>query len=54
MLEKKNNALENFRSYEDEKSILEKQNLKKDYKDLINKSLNTISNAKDSLSKHTF
>lgn len=51
---KNNNLSKNFGSYEDEKSILEKQNIKEDYGDLINKSSDTRSYARDNLSKRTF
>lgn len=34
-----NNTSDNFRTYLDEKSILEEQNIEGDYKDLVGKSL---------------
>ena len=51
---KNENALENIRSHEDEKSILEKQDNEKDYRILGGKSLDTGSHAKDCLSGRTF
>lgn len=39
--------------YVDEKSILEKQDVEKDYRNLINKIQDTKSYAKDSLSERT-
>lgn len=49
-----NNAIENFGSQEDEKSILEEQKIEKDHKNLIGKSLNTESHAKNGLLRRTF
>lgn len=40
ILEKINNALENCRSYKNEKFILKEQNIKNNDRDLISKSLN--------------
>lgn len=48
-----NNALENFVPHKDKKSILEKQDIKKDYRDLIGKSSDTRSHARDDLSRCT-
>lgn len=53
ILEKNNNVLKNFGPYKDKKSILEKQKMEKDHKNLIGKSLDTKSYAKNSLLKHT-
>ena len=48
------NLSENFGSYKDKKSILEKQDIEGNYRDLIGKSLDTRRYARISLSKHTF
>lgn len=48
-MKKNNNILMNFVLYKNKKSILEKQNIKKDYKNWINKSLNTRIYIKNSL-----
>lgn len=48
-----NNTLENFELYEDEKSILEKQDIKRDLKNLVNKSSDTGSCTRDGLSERT-
>lgn len=47
-------ASENSWLYEDEESILEKQNIKRDYRDLVSKSLNTGSSARDGLLRRIF
>lgn len=47
------NISENFWLYKDEKSTLEKQNIKKNHKDLVGKSLDTKNYAKNGLSKRT-
>ncbi len=46
-----NNALETFEPYKDEKSILEKQNIERDYKNLVGKSSDIEICTKNSLSK---
>lgn len=51
MLRENDNALENFWLHEDEESILEEQNIKRDYRDLVSKSLNTGSRVRDGLSR---
>ena len=45
------NALQNFGPYEDKKSTLKKQNIERDHTNLVDKSLNNESHAKDSLSR---
>ena len=45
---KDENKSENVGPYKNEKSILEKQDIEGDYRNLHNKSLNTKSHAKDS------
>lgn len=45
-----NNALENFKSHEDEKLKLEGQNIERDYRNLIGKSSDIESHIKDNLS----
>lgn len=52
MLKKKNDILEIFGSYKDEKFILQKQDIEKDYTNLVGKSLNTRSYAKKSLLRY--
>lgn len=54
MPEKNNNTLKNFGPYKDEKSIIKKQEIGRDYRDLIGKNLDTKSHAKDSLTEYTF
>lgn len=49
MPRKDDNALKNFGVYEDKKSTLKKQDIKRDCKDLVGKSSNTESYAKDNL-----
>lgn len=50
---KKNNiVLDNLKPYEDEKFKLEAQDIEKNYRDLVSKSSDTRSYAKDSLLKH--
>lgn len=44
------NVWKNFMSYEDEKSILKEQNIEKNHKNLVEKSLDIRSYIKDSLS----
>ena len=41
MLEEDNNVADNFKSYEDEKSISKVQNIEKDHRDLVGKSSDT-------------
>ena len=53
MWEKDDNALEYLGPYKDKKYTRNKQYIKKDYKDLIRKSSDTKSRAKDSLSEYT-
>lgn len=50
---KDDNISKNFESHENKESILEKQNIKRDYRDLVSKFMDTESREKDSLSKHT-
>lgn len=50
MPEEDDNASNNFRLYKNKKSILEKQNIEDDPRDLVYKSLDTKSQAKDMLS----
>lgn len=50
---KNHNVSKNFELHENEKSILEKQNIKRDYRDLVSKFMDTESCEKNSLSKHT-
>lgn len=47
-----NNALDNFGPRKDEKFTLKEQNIEKDQKDSINKSLNTENHARNSLSEY--
>ena len=47
------NALENLGLYEDKKSILEMQDIEKDYRNFMSKSSNTGIYIKDNLSRHT-
>lgn len=49
MSKKGNNVLNNFSPYKNKKSILKKQNIEKNYKDLISESLDIRSYAKDNL-----
>lgn len=44
-----NNILRNFKPYKDEKSTLKKQDIKKDHKDLLEKSLDIKSHEKNGL-----
>ena len=53
MLEEDDNVLENFGPYEDEEFIMKKQEIEGDQRDLVGKSLDTRSRAKDGLSGHT-
>lgn len=53
LLGEDNNISEDFGLYEDEKFILKEQNIEKDHENLVDKSLNTRSCVKDSLSKYT-
>lgn len=46
-----NNILKNFEFYKDEKSILEKQDIKKDLKNLVDKNLDTRNYTRDGLSE---
>lgn len=48
-----NKVLQYFGPYENKKYILDKQDIKGDYKDLIGKSLNTGSRVRNSLSGRT-
>lgn len=52
--EKYNTLLKYFRLYKDEKYTLNKQNIEKDYRNLICKSLDIKSCIKNNLSKHIF
>lgn len=54
MLEEDNDALENFRSHENEKFTLKEQEIEKNHRNLISKSLDTKNQARDGLSRHTF
>lgn len=53
MPKKDDDISENFRSYEDEESIIKKQEMEEDHGDSVNKTLNTKSHAKDTLLGHT-
>lgn len=53
ILGENNNSLDNFRSYENEDSTLEEQNIKKDNRNLVDKGLDTRSYARNSLSRFT-
>lgn len=53
MLEKNNNASDNFKLYEDEESITKEQDIERDYKDLVSKNSDTRSCVRDNLSRHT-
>lgn len=53
MLEKDDNASKNFVSYQNEKFILKEKNIDEDDRNLINKSLNTKSRAKNSMLRCT-
>lgn len=50
---KNDNLSENFWHHEDEKSILKEQNIKGDYRNLVDKSSDTRSDIRDGLSGHT-
>lgn len=50
---KDNNVSDNFGPYEDKKSILEKYDIQGNYKNLVDKNLNTKSCIKNGLSKYT-
>lgn len=54
MLRKNNYELKNFKLHKDENYILKEQNIKKNYKNLVNKSLNIRSYARDGFLKYTF
>ena len=49
-----NDVTENFRLYENEESKLKKQEMERDQRDLVGKSLDTRSNARDGLSELSF
>lgn len=49
MLGEDNDVSENFKLHKDEKFILEEQNIERDYRDMVNKSSNTRSRAKNGL-----
>lgn len=53
MPRKDNDISENFESYKNKEYISEKQNIEKDYRDLIDKSLNTGSHTRDGLLRRT-
>ena len=53
MLGEDNDASKNFGPYEDKKSTLEKQKIEKDHRDLVGKSSDTGSYARDGLPGHT-
>ena len=53
MPRKDDNALENLGPHKDEKFILKKQVMEEDQRDLIGKSLDTESRARDGLSGYT-
>ncbi len=53
ILGKDDNALGNFVPYEDEKSTLEEQDIERDHRNLIGKSSDTESRARDGLSRRT-
>lgn len=53
MLGKDNNTSDNFGNYKDEESILKVQDIEGDHRDLVGKSLDIQSCARDSLSKRT-
>lgn len=53
MSEKDNNVSKTFGFYKDNESTLKKRNIEKDYKNLVDKSLNDKSYVKDCLSKCT-
>lgn len=50
---KNDNTLDNFRFYEDKKSILEAQDTKRDYRDLVDENSDTRNRTKNSLSGYT-
>lgn len=54
MLGKNNHALGNFAFYKDDKSILKKQNIERNDKNLVNKNLDAQSYIRDSLLEHIF
>lgn len=49
-----NNVPDNFRPYKDKESTLEMQHIERDYRNLVDKSLDIRSCVKNSLSGHTF
>lgn len=53
ILRKDNNVIEIFWPYKDKKSTLKKQNIKKDHRNLMDKSLNIKNYIKDGLSGYT-
>lgn len=50
---KNDNTLDNFRFYEDKKSILEVQDIKRDYRDLVDENSDTRNRTKNGLSERT-
>ena len=53
ILGKVNNTLAHFRPYENEKFILEKQDIKGNYRNLVDESLDIKIHAKNCLSRYT-
>lgn len=51
---KNDNALEKLGPYEDNKSTLKEQNIERDHRNLMNKTLDSANQAKDGLLKRTF
>ncbi len=51
--EEDDNVLRNFRSHKDKKSISEKQDIERDYRNLVSESSDTRSHPKDALSERT-
>lgn len=54
MLENDNDTSKNYRLHEDKKFILKKQDIKKNHKNLVGKSLNIRSHIKNSLLERIF
>lgn len=53
ILKEDNNTSDNFASHENEKSTLKKQDIEKDYRNLVDKSSDIRSHVKDNLSGYT-
>lgn len=51
-MKKDNDILENFEPYEDKKSTLKEQDIEENHGDLVNKSSDTRSHARDGLLRH--